>query len=125
VLVPAALAVLTNFGLSIWFAHEFGLVGVFLATAFTAAALLVPLIRPALRATGATASDFLGQSLRPAVVPALAASLGAAAGYIVDPPLGQLLLGSSLGVLAWATTTWRLALSRAEREELRTSLVGH
>lgn len=124
VLVPAALAVLANFGLSIWFAHEFGLVGVFLATALTAAALLVPLIRPALRATGTTASDFLGQSLRPAVVPALATSLGAAAGFLVDRPLGQLLLGSSLGVLAWATTTWRLALSRAEREELRDSLVG-
>jgi O-antigen/teichoic acid export membrane protein len=125
VLLPATIAVLANLGLSIWFAHALGLAGVFVATAVTAAALMLPLIGAALRATDTTAEEFLADALRPAVLPTLAALGGASIGLLANSPLVQVGTGTVFGVAAWGAATWFVALRADERHELRTSIAGH
>ena len=118
VLRPAAVAVIANLGMSVLFARWFGVVGVFVATALTAAGLLWSLVRPALAVTGVDASDFLRRGVAPTAVPAIGAVLGAGLGIPFSEPVLALGIGALGAGLLWAVATWRWGLTATDRATL-------
>jgi O-antigen/teichoic acid export membrane protein len=118
VLAPASVAVGVNLVASVLLVHHFGVAGSFLATAITAAALLVPLIAPAIRFTGTDPRTFLRHGLAPTVPPAIGACLGATLGFVAPTPLTQLGLGATAAVSSWAVIAWRWALTSDDRHAL-------
>jgi len=119
VLRAAASAVVVNLGLSLVLVRVTGVIGVFQATLAGSVVLALPLARAALRATATRFDDFVREALRPAMLPAAAATTGAAVGLLAPTPLTRLALGTCLAVGLWSVSAWRFALTSEDRAHLR------
>lgn len=123
ILRAAGAAIVVNLAVSLVLVRVTGIVGVFQATLLASAVLVPTLARSVLRAVG---SD-LGTFLRWAVVPVLlpTAALVAGAGAVVLLSLSDivtLVVGSIVGLGAYAAVALRWAVDRAELAELRAAV---
>jgi O-antigen/teichoic acid export membrane protein len=120
VLRPAFAAVLVNLVVSMVLVHHVGIVGVFIGTLAGAPFVVFPLLRSALRRVDVSARDFLERSLAPAMAPiGLLAALTIVVALL---PLGDkatLIVAGVVGMLAYASATYVVALDDEERQAAR------
>ncbi len=122
VLRAAIAAVVVNLLASLALVHVTGVVGVFQATLLGSLVLAVPLTRGVLRVGEVSGHEFWRRAVAPTLLPAVAATFGAAGGLLVGRAWPSLLLGTVLAGVAWAATSWRCALDDDDRLHLREAI---